>query len=573
MLVFAGAHLRAETTVYVGKHFEVRDHDAPVKYVFNGNTRVARVTGSLSTNERIQRLRLRAGWNLVSLAVTAPDFLNQLREFTSGPAPVIQALNRWQPATSDYGAISSGENVAAGTVLWIPAQVDLIVPVRGGYVETTEWRAPAAGTFVAVPALEAQPLRLPAGVTVWRYDAPNRRWQVGLAGDLGSLSELPATLAPGEAIYVHSNEPTDLGAPSPEERIRYYHQDHLGSSSAMTDANGALVEESAFYPFGIPRHEHRLDQVEEPYKFTQKERDRESGLHYFEARHLSATLSRFASVDPQYSGVPPVGDPQQLNLYAYVHNSPLHYRDPTGLDVFDAVWIPGRDSIDELDLDETFNSIDNLTSGGGPFKILAGAAEGIVDAGLSGIGDLIGINTANAPGFRSDGKPVTTYPSLSNYDYAKNVALNLGISKGIGIIAGRAGKVTTATTGEGGGSFGGGLSTTVAGTEAGTAATGGANASVSGGSARGIVRGGADRTASGGAYGNTVSSALADTLPGATATFGGMTRNQMDWIQRVAKSTGLAEAKMAAHAAGDQAAMDRISACWEVLFSNAKYIK
>src|SRR6185436_8981169 len=89
VLVSAAAQLHAETTIYVGKHFEVRDHDAPVKYVFSGNTRVARVTGSLSANERIQRLRLRTGWNLVSLAVTAPDFLGQLREFTNGPSPVI----------------------------------------------------------------------------------------------------------------------------------------------------------------------------------------------------------------------------------------------------------------------------------------------------------------------------------------------------------------------------------------------------------------------------------------------------------------------------------------------------
>ena len=41
-----------------GKHFEVRDHDQPTKYVFNGASRVAATTGSLSTNTRIQRLRL-----------------------------------------------------------------------------------------------------------------------------------------------------------------------------------------------------------------------------------------------------------------------------------------------------------------------------------------------------------------------------------------------------------------------------------------------------------------------------------------------------------------------------------
>src|SRR5437879_4948892 len=57
-------------TIYVGQHFEVRDHDQPTKYVFNGPTRVAEITGSLSANTRIQRLRLYPGWNLCSIAVT-----------------------------------------------------------------------------------------------------------------------------------------------------------------------------------------------------------------------------------------------------------------------------------------------------------------------------------------------------------------------------------------------------------------------------------------------------------------------------------------------------------------------
>ena len=45
------------TVTYVGKHFEVREHEAPTKYVFNGNTRVARVTGTLMpANLRVQRV-------------------------------------------------------------------------------------------------------------------------------------------------------------------------------------------------------------------------------------------------------------------------------------------------------------------------------------------------------------------------------------------------------------------------------------------------------------------------------------------------------------------------------------
>src|SRR5262249_4883078 len=35
------------TVTYPGKHFEVREHDEPIKYIFNGDARVARVTGSL----------------------------------------------------------------------------------------------------------------------------------------------------------------------------------------------------------------------------------------------------------------------------------------------------------------------------------------------------------------------------------------------------------------------------------------------------------------------------------------------------------------------------------------------
>lgn len=351
MLVFTTSSSASETTLYVGKHFEVREHEAPVKYVFNGSTRVARVTGSLSANERIQRLRLRAGWNLVSLAVTAPDFFNQLRDFTEGPAPVIQALYRWQPATKNFGTVPSGETVAAGTVLWISTRTNGIVAVRGGYVEPAQWNVPTGGTFVATPALEAQPLTIPPGVTIWRYDARDRRWQAGLPGDIASLSDLPSTLSPGEAIYVHSSEPTDLGSPAREERLRYYHQDHLGSSSVMTDSDGALVEETAFYPFGVPRHAHRLRPSEEPYQFTQKERDKESGLHYFEARFLAGLSGRFITVDPKYAAMgAATSDPQALNLYAYARNSPVLYVDPTGLD-FEVPEVAG--SVDEIDWDTT----------------------------------------------------------------------------------------------------------------------------------------------------------------------------------------------------------------------------
>ena len=109
----------------------------------------------------------------------------------------------------------------------------------------------------------------------------------------------------------------------------------------MTDQAGALVEETAYYPFGAVRHTYEPRNLTEPYQFTQKERDAESGLHYFEARYLAGNAGRFISVDPLYAEPLQMGgekvnqvlsNPQDFNLYAYARNNPIRYTDPTGYD-------------------------------------------------------------------------------------------------------------------------------------------------------------------------------------------------------------------------------------------------
>jgi len=60
------------------------------------------------------------------------------------------------------------------------------------------------------------------------------------------------------------------------------------------------------------------------FQYTSRENDG-TGLYYYRARYYSPTLQRFLSEDPiGFAG----GDP---NLYAYVGNSPVRYRDPLGL--------------------------------------------------------------------------------------------------------------------------------------------------------------------------------------------------------------------------------------------------
>jgi RHS repeat-associated protein len=67
---------------------------------------------------------------------------------------------------------------------------------------------------------------------------------------------------------------------------------------------------------------------------TGKERDAESGNDYFEARYYASSMGRFMSPDwsAKIAPVPyaKLGDPQTLNLYAYVGNNPMTRFDADG---------------------------------------------------------------------------------------------------------------------------------------------------------------------------------------------------------------------------------------------------
>ena len=111
--------------------------------------------------------------------------------------------------------------------------------------------------------------------------------------------------------------------------VNYWHGDHLGSSSVITDSTGAKVETLTYYPFGGTRTNTSpsTPAIDVPYKYTGKELDASTGLYYYEARYYDATLARFISPDTIVSNL---RDPQSLNRYSYVGNNPLRYTDPTG---------------------------------------------------------------------------------------------------------------------------------------------------------------------------------------------------------------------------------------------------
>jgi len=327
------------STVYVNKFFEIRQHEQPVKYVFSGDQRVATVTGSMSDSLRVQRLRLHPGWNLQSLAVHGSTL--PLVGADAGSDGIVAAY-RLDPVTGQWLAVTATETLPADTILWLFAKGHPTIGLRGSFNKAANVTLPAGKSFLGTGGLEsrATPAADP-GVEVWNYDETGQSWQLQAADLPEGGEEVPSVLAPGEAIFVSNRIPIEWAAPEAELAVRFSHPDHLRSVAVVTDAAGEVLEETAFHPFGPVRNEQGWRSVEEAYKYTQKERDKESGLHYYEARYLAASLARFSRPDTKYATLDSMSkqdmdsllvNPQSLNPYAYVRNNPVKFIDPQGED-------------------------------------------------------------------------------------------------------------------------------------------------------------------------------------------------------------------------------------------------
>ena len=117
----------------------------------------------------------------------------------------------------------------------------------------------------------------------------------------------------------------------------YHHADHLGSSHVETNASGTVLQYLIYEPYGKTRYNYQSGAYNDPYKFTGKELDTETGLHYYGARYYSAPVGRFISADPVFlalgarrSSLSLLRDPQSFNSYAYSRNSPAVLTDPNG---------------------------------------------------------------------------------------------------------------------------------------------------------------------------------------------------------------------------------------------------
>ena len=120
----------------------------------------------------------------------------------------------------------------------------------------------------------------------------------------------------------------------------YYHADHLGSTSVVTDRDGEVYERLEYTPYGETWFDETNGDTyfDTPYRFSAKEKDEETGLYYYGARYLDPKYSRWISADPalgEYvsgtkAGEGGIYNSVNLNLYHYAGNNPIKYTDPDG---------------------------------------------------------------------------------------------------------------------------------------------------------------------------------------------------------------------------------------------------
>lgn len=128
--------------------------------------------------------------------------------------------------------------------------------------------------------------------------------------------------------YVYLNG-TPVARLDNNSQIYYYHDDHLGSPQAMTDATGATVWKAYYEPFGnaTVTTQTVINNLRLPGQYF----DAETGLHYNGARYYDPRIGRYISSDP-------VGLDGGLNTYLYARANPLRFTDPFGLAACQGTW-------------------------------------------------------------------------------------------------------------------------------------------------------------------------------------------------------------------------------------------
>lgn len=139
---------------------------------------------------------------------------------------------------------------------------------------------------------------------------PLRFLSIGLSVLMASLTCFQAALPLAEAAE--------------QRKLYFFHNDHLGSTTMVTNEQGQIVARAEYAPYGATVTQTGATQP--THRFTGQRLDTSTSLYFFNARYYDPQLGRFLSVDPKAAWA----DPQSLNAYSYARNNPTNIVDPSG---------------------------------------------------------------------------------------------------------------------------------------------------------------------------------------------------------------------------------------------------
>jgi len=109
-----------------------------------------------------------------------------------------------------------------------------------------------------------------------------------------------------------------------KEETFFYHSDHLGSTSYITDDKANITQYDAYLPYGELLVDEHSSSEDLPYKFNGKQFDNETGLYYYGARYMNPITSLWYGVDPR------IGEMPFSSSYSYCDNHPINFIDKKG---------------------------------------------------------------------------------------------------------------------------------------------------------------------------------------------------------------------------------------------------
>ncbi len=325
-------------TSYINRYSEIRDGEL-VKYVWNGDQRLAKVTGDMpAAPVATQFIDLKVGWNAISFQIDpgSTDIATILADI-DGNYDAIYGYDGTQYLEYLPGGMSNTlTELLPNHGYWVFMNTDATLQLEGP-VSTDPVMLSAGWHFVGIPGLGATSTtdlltQYPEIDRIWATADGGDSWQVagqGIPSGIGGLGLTPNYFA----FWIRDNLGVTL-TQNPgvgDLDTEFFHSDHTKSTSIKTDENVTGAIEILYYPFGVIRFDVSQSESSEcRYWFIGKETDIESNLVYIEARYYRSQLARFITVDPYQPDHDILLMPQMMNVFSYSFNRPMVYSDPSG---------------------------------------------------------------------------------------------------------------------------------------------------------------------------------------------------------------------------------------------------